>query len=139
MQIRAGGHFRVRPGQPGGASARMIAAHLEREAGTLLLIEPAQHQHAVAERRERLQGLGQLEVGAHGLGRPLAVQVHDPIGDLDERHADRPLRFEGEGRGHGAQHGQGKGGTRPAQEGSAGNGLPSYNHRLPSSFETDCC
>ena len=35
-QVRTGGHLRVRSGQPGGASARMVAAHFEIKARGLL-------------------------------------------------------------------------------------------------------
>jgi len=61
----------------------MIAPNFRCEGLGLVLIEPAQHQHAVAELGERLENWGQGKVRAFGCRRPLVH--HDPIGDLDER------------------------------------------------------
>ena len=42
----------------------MIAAHFVRKRFRLILIETAQHEHAVAERRQRLEDGRESEIGA---------------------------------------------------------------------------
>jgi hypothetical protein len=107
----------------------MIAAHFEIKAGGLLRIEPRHHHQVILDARERLENSGHLGERTLGLGRPLVLEVHDPVRDLHERHADRPLRFGGKRRRHGVQYGQRKNRARPSQEGPAGNVFPSYYHR----------
>ena len=115
--------------QPCGARARMVAAYFARETRGLLIIEPRYHQHAVLEGRERLECPGQLPVGAYGLGRPLAVQVEDPVRCLHERHAGRPRRLGGKRRRHGVEYRQGESGTHSAQECAPGNSCLKNYHR----------
>jgi hypothetical protein len=115
--------------QPGGARARMVAPDLASEARGLLIIEPGYHHHAVLEGREWLERPGQFPVGAHALGRPLAVQVEDPVRGLHEGDAGRPCRGGAERRRHGIEHRQGEGGAHPAQESAPGNRLLKDHHR----------
>ena len=107
----------------------MVPAHFAIEARGLLIIEPGYHQHAVFEGRERLESPGDLPVGTHGLGRPLAPQVEDPVRGLHERQADRPCRDGAKRRRHGVEHGQGKRRTHSAQDSAPGDRLLKEHHR----------
>ena len=129
----------MRSGQVGGASARMITAHFAITACGLLMIESSDHDHAVAEGLQRFECLGHFPADALGFGRPLIVQIEDPVRNFHERHADWPFGFDGKGRGHRIQHRQGDYRASSAQERPARNGFSKDYHLLFSSFGTECC
>ena len=130
LEVGALGRLHVDAGQERAADASMAARRLARAPNPRLVVEAAQHQHAITVRRERGQDRAEREVGSDGGGRP--VLHHGAVPRVEDAQAPdgagRRVADGGERRHHAVEQRQRDAGAETAQDGPARERLPGDDH-----------